>query len=121
MSCVMTATKGDSFEILCTVKLNKVVQDITGWPILAVFTDEAIKVYKATSNIQGGDDDQILVTDGPNGEFSVYIKKGDTIDFRDRAIMECAQLLGSQKDTLFTQKFELTDPLLTVEEPPEVV
>ena len=117
MPCVITVTKGDSFEILCTVKRDKIAQDITGWPILAVITDDSTLVYKATSNIQGGDDDQVLVTNGPSGEFSIYVKKSDTIDFRDRATMQCAQLLGGQKDTLFTQKFELVDPFLTVEEP----
>ncbi len=91
--------KGDS----AIFKFTVTSQDITGWQILAEFGDDiGNEIKKATSNVVGGGDAQIFITDAVNGKFEVYLDKFETSGFGAIGYLEVATLLtGSNKETLF--------------------
>lgn len=74
--------RGDAADLLCEIKS----EDITGWKIRAEIWDNSTTsgiagvtyFRKASSNVSGGSDNQALITDGPNGLFTIFILSGDT-------------------------------------------
>lgn len=86
MSLVRLETfRGDAFNITGKIK-NK---DITAWEIRTEIWDNNASpsgvlginfIRKATANVTGGAGNQVLITDGPNGLFTIFISSGDTTD-----------------------------------------
>lgn len=83
MSIVKLETfRGDAADLLCVIKGN----DITNWAIRCEVWDNtsgtpvAGTTYfrKATANVSGGSNAEILITDAANGLFTIYIASGDT-------------------------------------------
>ncbi len=67
--------KGDNIEFECNADLV-----ITGFKIKCIIWSANRQILKATANA-GGSDSEILITDGANGIFSIFIDKGETSDF----------------------------------------
>jgi len=66
----------DSIEllfVLYTDKRNDVYWDLTGAKIRFQLVDTTVEIKKATANVTGGGDDQILITDATSGTFIVMI------------------------------------------------
>lgn len=91
--------KGDSLQLECNIK-----EDITNWKIRCEIYDGTQKIRLATSNVTGGSDNQIEVTDATNGIFLVKVKAGDTTDFADNSNIEIEvdtdQTVGGETEKL---------------------
>ena len=83
MSLIRLETfRGDAANLDCTIK-NK---DITGWEIRVEVWDNSTTsgiagvnfFRKATANVTGGAGNQVSITDGVKGKFTVFISSGDT-------------------------------------------
>lgn len=101
--------KTDSAVYKFTVKDSGIAEDISTWQIIAEFGDNTLQIRKGTSNVTGGSDNQILITDGPGGKFEVYLDKNETSSFADVGYLEVASLVGSDKDTLFFSNINFKD------------
>lgn len=110
--------KGDSAVFKFTVSSKGIAEDITGWKILAEFGDDTgTELKKATSNVVGGGDGQVKITDAVNGKFEVYLDKGETNIFSNYGYLEVASLVGSDKDTLFFSELIFNTPKIDWETP----
>jgi hypothetical protein len=81
-----------------TLTFSFIVQDtdITGWSLRGQFTDaDGSYVKVATSDVIGGSDDEIEITDGENGEFTVTIAKDETDCFCHDCRLEVERELAS--------------------------
>lgn len=70
-------TEGDTEDIF--FDLNT---DITLWDFSVLIWDNSSpenSVSKNTVGLSGGSDDEIEITDGPNGKFTLKIEAGDTV------------------------------------------
>lgn len=77
--------KGDSIDFPTTILSN----DISNWKIRAELFDEVGNcIQLATSNVTGGSVNQIEITDGANGKFTVKVLKASTECFEDRVFIE---------------------------------
>lgn len=76
--------KNDDIDLPCVVNT-----DISTWKIRAeVYDNKDNCIRLATSNITGGADSQIEITDGVNGKFTVKITKNTTDCFSDKSFIE---------------------------------
>jgi len=88
--------KGDSFSLEGTFDT-----DITDWKIRCeVFDDSSHSIKIATANT-GGSDDDIEITDAPNGVFVINIVKDLTDDFDDKSYIE----IEVETDDTVSKKF----------------
>jgi len=77
--------RGDSRTFELTVTDENGVVDLDGAEIRFtvkrsyVDPDSEAIIQKATANVDGGGDEQILITDAPNGEAEIYLVPADTI------------------------------------------
>jgi len=70
--------------------------DITGWTLRAQFTDADGNYTKmATSDVTGGSDDEIEITDAESGEFTVTVAKDETDNFCHDCYLEVERELAS--------------------------
>ncbi len=67
--------KGDNIEFECNADIA-----VTGFKIKCIIWSADKQILKATANA-GGSDSEILITDGANGIFSIFINKGETLGF----------------------------------------
>ncbi len=106
--------KGDAAVFKYTVSKSGVAEDIAGWKILAEIGDSSgTEIKKATSNVVGGSDSDILITDAANGKFSVFLDTDETVNFRDLGYIETAALVGSNKNTLSFKEISFNTPKIT--------
>jgi hypothetical protein len=98
--------KNDAIELPCVV--NAV---ISTWKIRAEVFDKSGNCVKlATSTVTGGSDDQIEITDGTNGKFTVKISNGDTDCFDDKSFIEIEREDASGNlRTIVRRKFALIE------------
>lgn len=76
--------KGDSIDFQITLDVN-----LTNYKIRAeLFDNESHCIRLATSNITGGADTQILVTEAVNGQFTIFVLKTLTACFDDDSFLE---------------------------------
>lgn len=91
--------KGDTLTLLIKAK-----EPITGWKFRAELKDCSGHSIKLATENSGGSDDQIIITDGANGRFSVYFPAGATTDFADTAELEIEaetdQLVGGEPEII---------------------
>lgn len=110
----ITDHKGDAAVYKFSVLQNRKVVNITGWQLLAEFgdkTDSNNKIKKATANVIGGADTQILITNAPEGLFEVYIDTKETKEFSKNAYIEVASFTdGNNKDTIYYHEITLLEP-----------
>ena len=83
MEVINNIVKSDSIEFEGSLGEN-----ITDWKIRAEIYCQSKSVKKATANVFGGSDTQILITDAINGNFSIYINAGETVDFNRESSIE---------------------------------
>ena len=83
MEIINDIVKSDSIEFE-----GDLGENITDWKIRAEIYCSSKSVKKATANVSGGSDTQILITDAINGKFSIYINAGETIDFNRESNIE---------------------------------
>lgn len=80
---IIEQVKGDSFTFQWTID-----DDITDWKIRAVIYDcNGNRIDLATENADGSND-EVLITDAENGEFSIFIPAGATDNFAKKARFE---------------------------------
>lgn len=76
--------KNDAIDLPCEINI-----DISTWKIRAELYDKRGNCLRlATSNVTGGADTQIEITDGPNGKFTVKVPKSQTDCFEDKSFIE---------------------------------
>ena len=110
MSTVEGIIKGDSVDLECTVT----GEDITGWKIRCeIYDSNGHSIKRATAN-SGGADDQIKITDGANGEFTIYLNKAQTTDFNNTSNIEIeAELTDEKVYTIYQERVEFEDEKIT--------
>jgi len=82
MATITNLVKGDTVTFEC-----EALENITGWKIRVEIYGSAHSIKKATANT-GGSDSQVKIIDAINGEFEIYINKGETTDFEHNAKIE---------------------------------
>lgn len=96
----------DAIDLPCVVNT-----DISTWKIRAEIYDKRTNSLQlATSNITGGSDDQIEITDGSNGKFTIKIPKGGTDCFDVKSFIEVEREdADGNLRTIIKRKFPLID------------
>lgn len=105
--------KGDSSTYQCTVTddITGLVVDITTWKLeCEIWDNGGSQIKKATANVTGGSDLQIKITNGPAGEFEIYIDKSETVGFESLTYIEIAMFVNDQKDTIYRSTIDFSYP-----------
>jgi len=90
--------KGDTTPLEATLG-----EDITDWKIRCEIYDDKGQSIKLATDNTGGSDDQIEVTDAPEGEFLIKIPKDSTNDFSDKGFIE----IQVETDDIPSQKYTI--------------
>jgi hypothetical protein len=90
---------------------GRINQNITGWKIKCEIWDrESNSIKKATSNVTGGGDEQVLITNADEGRFNVYVVAGETSNFIGDAQVEIVAIdTNDSETTVFNEYFSLKD------------
>jgi len=110
--------KGDTFQLNVTLLLES-GQDITNWKIRAAIYDFINSLRLASANT-GGSDEQILVTNGSQGQFTVTVAENLTTYFRDRGNIEVSvetDELVPRKFTILKQRLRFLEEKITWDTP----
>ena len=75
--------RGDTINFDCSIAEN-----ITDWKIRCEIFDRCSNCIKLATANSGGDDNQIEITDAPNGEFTIKVLKNLTTCFEERSFIE---------------------------------
>lgn len=93
--------RGDN--IVITGRINQV---ITGWKIKCELWDRGSgSIKKATSNVGGGGDDQILITNADEGRFNIFVEKDETSTFVGDVQIEIATVDTNDIETTVLNEY----------------
>lgn len=102
MEVISNIVKSDSIEFE-----GDLGENITNWKIRAEIYCSSKSIKKATANVSGGADTQVLITDAINGKFSIYINAGETVDFNRESNIEIeVEDINGKKWTVKQAKIE---------------